>query len=81
MDFESMTLTALFAVGAANVYMMFFPTGDSRIKYIVSFVAALVAYFIPTDLGNVLLNAIIAAISAATIGSGVYKVAQKAGGN
>ena len=81
MDFASMTLTALFAVGAANVVMMFWPTADSRVKFFVSFVAALIAYFIPADLQSIAANAVKEAIAAAIIGSGIYKVAQKAGGN
>ena len=81
MDFGSLTLTALFAIGAANVVMFFWPTADSRVKFAISVVAAFIAYFIPADLGAVLLNAIKEAIAAAIIGSGVYKVAQKAGGN
>lgn len=81
MDFGSLTLTALFAVGAVNVVMFFWPTADSRVKFFISFVAALIAYFIPADLGMVLLNAIKEAIAAAIIGSGIYKVATKAGGN
>lgn len=81
MDFGSMTLTALFAVGAANVVNFFYPMADSRTKFAVSAVAAFIAYFIPADLGVTLLNAIKDAIAAAIIGSGVYKVATKAGGN
>jgi hypothetical protein len=81
MDFSSLTLTALFAVGAANVVMLFWPTADSRVKFFVSFLAALIAYFIPADLQSVFANAIKEAIAAAIIGSGIYKVAQKAGGN
>lgn len=81
MDFGSLTLTALFAVGAVNVVMFFWPTVDSRVKFAISFVAALIAFFIPADLGQVFLNAIKEAIAAAIIGSGIYKVASKAGGN
>lgn len=81
MDFGSLTLTALFAVGAVNVVTFFWPTADSRVKFAISFVAALIAFFIPADLGTVLLNAIKEAIAAAIIGSGIYKVATKAGGN
>lgn len=81
MDFGSMTLTALFAIGAVNVVLLFRPDIDSKWKFIISFVAAFVAYFIPADLGNLILNAAKEAIAAAVIGSGVYKVATKAGGN
>lgn len=80
MDFGSLTLTALFAVGAVNVVLLFKPDIDSKWKFVISFLAALVAYFIPADLGVVLLNAIKEAIAAAIIGSGIYKVATKAGG-
>lgn len=85
MDFGSLTLTALFAVGAVNAVLLFFPTLDqpeySKYKFLISFIAAMVAFFIPADLGAVLLNAIKEAIAAAIIGSGIYKVATKAGGN
>ena len=80
MDFGSLTLTALFAVGAANVVLLFKPDVDSRIKFGISFVAAFIAFFIPADLGSIILNAAKEAIAAAIIGSGVYKVATKAGG-
>lgn len=79
-DIQNATLTVLFAIGAVNVVMLFFPILDSRIKFMISFVAALIAYFIPTDLGQVLLNAIKEAITVAIVASGAYKVAQKAGG-
>lgn len=81
MDFGSLTLTALFALGAVNAVLLFMPDLDSRWKFVISFVAALIAYFIPADLGAVILNAIKEAIAAAIIGSGIYKVATKAGGN
>ena len=81
MDFGSLTLTALFAVGAVNVVLLFKPDIDSKWKFVISFVAAFIAYFIPADLGQVLLNAAKEAIAAAIIGSGIYKVATKAGGN
>ena len=80
MDFGSLTLTALFAVGAANVFMFFFPTGDPRVKFAISFVAALIAFFIPANWGSVIANGIKDALAAAFIGSGIYRVAQKAGG-
>lgn len=80
MDFGNLTLTALFAVGAANIVLLFKPNIDSRVKFGISFVAAFVAFFIPADLGGVILNAAKEAIAAAIIGSGIYKVATKAGG-
>lgn len=80
MDFSSLTLTALFAVGAVNVVLLFKPDIDSRWKFVISFIAAFIAFFIPADLGAVLLNAAKEAIAAAIIGSGIYKVASKAGG-
>lgn len=81
MDFGSLTLTALFAIGAVNVVLLFKPDLDSKWKFVISFIAAFIAFFIPPDLGNLIANAIKEAIAAAVIGSGIYKVAIKAGGN
>lgn len=81
MDFGSLTLTALFAVGAVNAVLLFKPEISSKTKFVISFVAAFIAFFIPADLGNLILNAAKEAIAAAIIGSGIYKVATKAGGN
>lgn len=86
MDFSSIdlanaTLTLLFAVGAVNVITLFVPNLSSQTKYLISLVAAFVAFFIPADVGNLILNALKDAIVAATAASGVYKIAQKSGGH
>lgn len=80
MDYGSMTLTVLLAVGAVNVVLLFQPNIDARWKFVISFVAAFIAFFIPANLGNLILNAAKDAIAAAIVGSGVYKIATKAGG-
>lgn len=80
-DLQSATLTVLFAVGAVNVILLFKPDIDSRWKFVISAIAAFIAFFIPVELGNVILTAIKDAIGAAVIASGAYKIASKAGGN
>lgn len=81
MDIGNLTLTALFAVGAVNIILLFKPEIDSKWKFAISFVAAFIAYFIPADLGSIILNAAKEAIAAAVVGSGIYKIATKTGGN
>lgn len=79
-DLQNATLTVLFAIGAVNVVLLWKPDIDSRYKFIISAVAAFIAYFIPADLGTILLNAIKDAIGAAVMASGAYKLFSKAGG-
>ena len=81
MDFQSMSLAALFAIGVVNVILMVKPNIDSRVKFIIAFVAGFAVLFVPQELSNMLLDKVRQAIEIAFIGSGIYKVAQKVGGN
>ena len=76
-----MTLVSLAAIGTVNVISFFKPAMDSKVKWFLSFVAALGISFVPADLGSILLTHIKDAIYSATIGSGIYKVATKIGEN
>lgn len=79
MDFQSMTLAGLMAIGAVNVITMFKADIDSRIKFIVSLVVAFAALYIPDQIGNDVLNKLRDAIQIAFASSGAYKLATKTG--
>lgn len=81
LDLSNITLVGLSVIGAVNVLTFFKPDLDSRIKFLVSVVVALVIGFIPQDLGNDILQRIVSAVTAALAASGGYKLATKAGGN
>lgn len=81
MDLTNMTLVSLAAIGTVNVIGFFKPKMDSKLKWTLSFLAALAISFIPADLGSIILTHIKDAIYAATVGSGIYKVATKIGEN
>lgn len=81
MDVLNIVTLGVVALGAVNVLGMFFPTADSRIKWGLSFVVALVFLFIPASLGNAIMDKIVIALEVALGASGAYKVATKAGGN
>lgn len=80
-DIASLTLNGLVAIGTVNLVMLFKPDVDSRIRFILSFIAALAVSFIPPDLGTVLLTKAKEAIMVALAASGTYKLAQKVGGS
>lgn len=79
MDFQSMTLAGLMAIGAVNVVTMFKANIDSRVKFIISLVVAFTALYIPEQIGNDVLNKLRDAIQIAFASSGAYKLATKAG--
>ena len=81
MDLTNVTLVGLAAIGTVNVISFFKPGMDSKVKWFLSFLVALGISFIPADLGNILLTHIKDAIYAATVGSGLYKIATKVGEN
>jgi hypothetical protein len=80
MDIVNLGLTGLVALGAVNVIGFFKPDLDSRIKFALSFVVAFAVTFIPVNIANLLLENIKIALTAAFGISGIYKLAQKAGG-
>lgn len=79
MDFQSMTLAGLMAIGAVNVVTMFKANIDSRVKFIISLVVAFTALYIPEQIGNDVLNKLRDAIQIAFASSGAYKLATKTG--
>lgn len=81
MDFASLTLAGLVAIGVVNVITMFKPDLDSRVKFAISAVAAFIVTFIPPELGNVILEKAKEAIMVAFAASGTYRLATKAGGD
>lgn len=81
MDFGSLTLAGLVAVGVVNVIGFFKEDLDSRVKFALSLLAAFAVTFVPVDLGIVVLDHAKTALAVAFAASGVYKIATKAGGN
>lgn len=81
MDLTNVTLVGIAAIGTVNVISFFKPTMDSKLKWFLSFLVALTISFIPADLGSILLTHVKDAIYAATVGSGLYKIATKIGEN
>ena len=79
-DFSSMSLVALAIIGVVNVITMFKADLDSKYKFAISVVVALLVGFIPTDLTGELQVRISEALMAAFAASGAYKLSQKVGG-
>jgi len=82
MDFDlgSATLVGLAIIGAVNAITIFRPETDSRTKFILSVLVALIIGFIPENLGTDILNRLVVALTAAFAASGGYKISQKLGG-
>ena len=81
MDFTNMTFAGLITIGVVNVLGFYAPNMDSKMKFAIAFLTAFVMSFVPTSLGNVILDKAKIAIEIAFAFSGVYKIAQKAGGD
>lgn len=79
-DLGSATLAGLAVIGVVNAVVIFQPNLDSRLRFIIAVVVALLVSFIPAELGNEILNRVKEAIVVAFASSGVYKIAVKAGG-
>lgn len=80
LDLANVTLVGLAIIGSVNAVTLFKPNLDSRAKFVISVVVALIIGFIPADLGAVILNRLVAALTAAMVASGGYKLTQKLGG-
>lgn len=80
MDISSLTFAGLVAIGVVNVITIFKEDIDSRIKFILSLLAAFAVTFIPVETQAILYNKLIQAIEVAFAASGGYKLATKAGG-
>lgn len=70
MDVLNIVALGAVAVGAVNVLGMFFPTADSRVKWALSFVIALVFLFLPVSLGNEIMDKLVTALEVALGASG-----------
>lgn len=81
MDITSLTFLGLVGLGTVNVITFFKDDMDSRVKFAISFVVIMAASFIPAELGSIILDKAKVALEIALAASGVYKVAQKAGGD
>ena len=80
LDLGNITLVGLAIIGVVNAVTFFKPDLDSRAKFLISVVVALIIGFVPADLGNEILNRLVTAITAASVASGGYKISQKLGG-
>lgn len=81
MDTIDIVKLGLIVLGAVNVATLFYPTMDSKYKWVLSFIVALVFLFLPVSLGNVILDKLKVALEVAFAASGGYKLATKAGGS
>ncbi len=81
LDLGNITLVGLAVIGAVNAVTLFRPDLDSRIKFGISVLVALIIGFIPANLGAEILNRLVTALTAAAVASGGYKISQKLGGS
>lgn len=80
MDLGNATFIGLMTLGFVNVLTIWKPNLDSRYKFIASVLFAFGLTFVPSDLGIIILDKAKLALEYAFAASGVYKLAQKAGG-
>lgn len=80
MDLAGTTFIGLITIGLVNVLSFFFPKMDSKVKFGVSVVFAFALTFVPADIGSVILDKLKIALEVSFSASGVYKIAQKIGG-
>ncbi len=80
MDIAGIGFVGVMVIGFVNVLTFWKPNMDSKMKIGAAFVFAFVLTFVPADVGSVILQKIVQAVEATAFLSGVYKVAQKAGG-
>lgn len=80
MDLGNLTLVGLVALGTVNVISFFQPGMDSKLKFGLSFLVAFAVTFVPVELAGQLAQNIKVAAEAALGASGIYKLADKAGG-
>lgn len=76
LDLGNVTLVGLAIIGAVNAVTFWKPKLDSKAKFLISVVVALVVGFIPADLGSVILERLVTALTAAAVASGGYKISQ-----
>lgn len=84
MDIPAMlniSLAGLAVIGVVNLLTMYAPQMEAKTKILIAFMVAFTVSFVPADLGNIILNHLRTAIEVTFISSGVYKLAQKSGGD
>ena len=79
MDLTNLTLAGLVALGIVNVVTFFIPNLDTKIKFLVAFLAAFIVTFVPADLGSIILDKAKFALEIAFASSGAYKLSQVIG--
>lgn len=79
MDLSSITFVGLATLGIVNFITMIKPDIDSKVKFLLSVVAAFGLAFVPDSIGIVLLDKMKVAVEVAFAASGTYKLAQKIG--
>jgi hypothetical protein len=80
-DLANLTFVGFMALGAVNVVTFFKPNLDSKTKFALSVVAALIFAFVPANWGLEITNRVKDAVAVAFAVSGVYKLGTKIGGN
>lgn len=78
-DIQSLTFVGLAVLGAVNVITLFFPTLESKYKWMISVAVAFAVGFVPAELGNEIATRIKDAVIVATQVSGGYKIFQLIG--
>lgn len=81
MDIANLTFTGLLVIGTVNVYTYFRPKANSSEKWVLAFIVALAAGYVPVHMANEIAQRIKEAVEIVLASSGGYKVAMKAGGN
>lgn len=79
-DVANMGFTLLMTIGFVNVLTLWKPNLDSKVKLIASGIFAFALTFVPPELGNMLADKIKEGLTIALTATGLYKVAQKIGG-
>ena len=81
MDLASLTFLGLVGYGVVGVISYFKEDLDKRVKFLVLFLVVGAATFIPTDLGNILLEKAKMALEVAFAMTATGTLAKKIGGN
>lgn len=80
LDLGSYGFTGLMVIGAVNAVTILFGEMTNQQKLLLSFVVAIAVSFIPVEIGNLIYDKAVVALSVALASSGGYKIAQKVGG-
>jgi hypothetical protein len=80
-DLSNITFVGLVTLGVVNVVTLFKSDLESKYKFIIAIIVAFGLTFVPEEFGSMILNHLKIALEVAFASSGVYKLAQKAGGH